>query len=161
MDAVIDPKLPVSQGMRTSDMVKSMVGLLSLGQSDFEAIEPFRNDRFFKEALGLSKVSSSAWMRQRLDAKGAELRDACSESSVRRCNAPKPITAHQGYVWCDIDTFGTPKNLLRDPIAALGGARSLALYLPESTVPRFRARRRSPFLPWGQQARSIAHGAPS
>lgn len=74
VDAVIDPRLPVSQGMRTSDMVKSMVGLLSLGKSDFEAIEPFRTDRFFKEALGLSKVPSSVWMRQRLDAKGAELR---------------------------------------------------------------------------------------
>ena len=40
--------LPVSQGMRTSDVVKSMVGLLSLGKSDFEAIEPFREDRFLQ-----------------------------------------------------------------------------------------------------------------
>ncbi|MBD3817250.1 MAG: IS1380 family transposase, partial [Halothiobacillus sp.] len=52
VDAVIDPRLPVSQGMKTSDMVKAMTGLLSLGKSDFEAIEPFRHDRFFKEALG-------------------------------------------------------------------------------------------------------------
>lgn len=56
VDAVIDPRLPVSQGMRTSDVVKSMVGLLSLCKSDFEAIEPFRTACFFKEALGLSKV---------------------------------------------------------------------------------------------------------
>ena len=56
VEAVIDPRLPVSQGMRTSDLVKSVVGLLSLGKSDFEAIEPFRGDRFFKEALGLAKV---------------------------------------------------------------------------------------------------------
>lgn len=106
VDAVIDPKLPVSQGMRTSDLVKSMVGLLSLGKSDFEAIEPFRQDRFFKEALGLSKVPGSVWMRQRLDAKGADLRDACSELSVRLLQRTEaPITAHQGYVCCDIDTF--------------------------------------------------------
>lgn len=59
VDAVIDPRIPVSQGMRTSDVVKSMVGLLSLGKSDFEAIEPFRQDRFFKQALGLSKIPSS------------------------------------------------------------------------------------------------------
>jgi hypothetical protein len=58
VDAVIDPILPVSQGMRTSDIVKATVGLLSLGKSDFEAIEPFRGDRFFREALGLSKVPS-------------------------------------------------------------------------------------------------------
>jgi len=69
VDRVIDPRLPVSQGMKTSDLVKAMVGLLSLGKSDFEAIEPFRTDRFFKkEVLGLSKAPSSAWMRQRLDA---------------------------------------------------------------------------------------------
>ena len=42
VEAVIDPKIPVSQGMRTSDIVKSVVGLLSLGKSDFEAIEAFR-----------------------------------------------------------------------------------------------------------------------
>ncbi len=58
VEAVIDPKLPVSQGMRTADIVKSVVGLSSLGKSDFEAIEPFREDRFFKEALALSKVPS-------------------------------------------------------------------------------------------------------
>jgi hypothetical protein len=28
--------------MKTSDLVKAMVGLLALGKSDFEAIEPFR-----------------------------------------------------------------------------------------------------------------------
>jgi hypothetical protein len=46
-----------------------MVGLLSLGKSDpstllrtgFEAIEPFRKDRFFKQALGLSKIPGSVW----------------------------------------------------------------------------------------------------
>ena len=54
VDAVIDLMILVSQSMRTSDLVKSLVGLLGLGKSDFEAIEPFRQDRFFKQALGLS-----------------------------------------------------------------------------------------------------------
>ena len=106
VEAVIDPRLPVSQGMRTSDIVKSMVGLLSLGKSDFEAIEPFRGDRFFKEALNLSKVASSVWIRQRRDAHGAELRELTDELSLRLIERTEaPITAHQGYVCCDIDTF--------------------------------------------------------
>jgi hypothetical protein len=42
VEAVIDPKLPVLPWMKTSDLVKVMVGLLALGKSDFEAIEPFR-----------------------------------------------------------------------------------------------------------------------
>ena len=46
VEAVIDRRIPVSRGMRPSDIVKSAAGLLSLGKSDFEAIEPFRKDRF-------------------------------------------------------------------------------------------------------------------
>lgn len=106
VEAVIDPKLPVSQGMRTSDIVKSVVGLLSLGKSDFEAIEPFREDRFFKEALGLSKVPGSVWLRQRLNAKAGTLRDLADELSLRLLERTEaPITAHKGYVCVDIDTF--------------------------------------------------------
>jgi len=106
VDAVIDPRLPVSQGMKTSDVVKAVVGLLSLGKSDFEAIEPFRTDRFFKEALGLSKVPSSAWMRQRLDAKASELRELTDELSVRLLERTEaPITPYKGFVRFEIDTF--------------------------------------------------------
>jgi|GEM_PF-4998435 len=42
--------------MKTSDIAKSMTALLCLGKIDFKAIEPFRNDRYFKKALNLSKV---------------------------------------------------------------------------------------------------------
>jgi hypothetical protein len=51
VNAVIDPRIPVSQGIRTSDLVKSLVGLLSLGKSDFEAIEPFRQHQGVKSCL--------------------------------------------------------------------------------------------------------------
>jgi hypothetical protein len=105
VDRVIDPRLPVSQGMKTSDLVKA-IGALSLGRSNFKAIEPFRTDRFFKEALGLSKVPSSAWMRQRLDAKASELRALTDELSVRLLECTKaPITPYKGDVRFKIDTF--------------------------------------------------------
>ena len=41
VDLIMDRAVPVSQGMVTSDLVKSVVALLSLGKSDFEAITPF------------------------------------------------------------------------------------------------------------------------
>ncbi len=64
------------------------------------------SDRFFKEALGLSKVPSSAWMRQRLDAKASELREMTDEPSVRLLERTEaPITPHQGFVRFEIDTF--------------------------------------------------------
>ena len=135
VDAVIDPRLPVSQGMRTSDVVKSMVGLLSLGKSDFEAIEPFRDDRFFKEALSLSKVPGSVWIRQRLDARGAELRELTDELSLRLLERTEaPITAHWGYVCCDIDTFvmdnsHTQKEDVSRTYQGVDGYTPIAAYL--------------------------------
>lgn len=81
--AVVGAKIPVSQGMRISDIVKNMVGLLSLGKSDFEAIEPFREDRFFKEALNLSKIPGSVWLRQCLDTKTGAICDLTDELTLR------------------------------------------------------------------------------
>ena len=135
VEAVIDPKLPVSQGMKTSDLVKAMVGLLALGKSDFEAIEPFRHDRFFKEALGITKVPSSVWMRQRCDAKGAKLRELTDELTLRLLERTQaPITAYQGYVCADLDTFvmdnsDTKKEAVSRTYQGVDGYSPIALYL--------------------------------
>ena len=72
VDLVIDPRLPVSQGMKTSDLVKSLVGLLSLGKSDLEAIEVYRADRFFKESEPLESA------KQRVDAAAARRQGRCA-----------------------------------------------------------------------------------
>lgn len=51
-----------------SDILKSYIGLLGLGQSDYEQIEPFRGDELvFKLPLGLEAVPSSTTLRQRLN----------------------------------------------------------------------------------------------
>jgi len=50
------------------DVMKSYLGLLCQGKSDFDHIEPFRNDSVFKTCLSLQKVPSSPTLRQRLDA---------------------------------------------------------------------------------------------
>ncbi len=50
-----------------------MVGLLSIGKSDFKAFELFREDRFFKKALVVCKVPGSVWLQQRLDRDNASL----------------------------------------------------------------------------------------
>jgi hypothetical protein len=135
LDAVIDPKLPVSHGMRTSDVVKAMVGLLSLGKSDFEAIEPFRQDRFFKDALGLSKVPGSVWIRQRLDTRAGELRELTDELSLRLLERTEaPITAHGGFTCLDLDTFvmnndGTKKEAVGRTYQGIDGYTPIAAYL--------------------------------
>src|SRR5881409_4056734 len=49
----IDRALPVRTGVHTSDICRAYLGLLVQGKSDFDAIENFRSDAFFKQALGI------------------------------------------------------------------------------------------------------------
>ena len=62
------PKAKQEPEISHSDILKSYIGLLGLGQSDYEAIEPFRGDELvFKLPLGLGAVPSSATLRQRMN----------------------------------------------------------------------------------------------
>jgi hypothetical protein len=54
-----------------SDVMKSYLGLLCQGKSDFDHIEPFRRDDVYPICLQLKKVPSSPTLRQRLDAAAA------------------------------------------------------------------------------------------
>jgi len=54
-----------------ADVVLSYIGLLCQGKSDFDHIEPLRDDFFFRQAMMLKTgVPSSATLRQRLDMGG-------------------------------------------------------------------------------------------
>lgn len=74
----LDLRLPKRGKIKMTDLVKCYLGLLTLGKSDpsarlrtsFEAIDAFRQDRFFQEALGIGQVPGSVWLRQQLEARG-------------------------------------------------------------------------------------------
>ncbi len=101
----------------------------------FEAIEPFREDRFFKEILGLSKIPGSVWLRQRLNVKGAAIRDLADELTRRLLERTEaPITPHKGFVCVDIDTFvmdhsGTQKEAVSRTCQGIDGYTPIAAYL--------------------------------
>ena len=65
---------PVSNGIGLDDIVRSYVGLLTLGQSDFEAIANRRKDDSFRHCLGIGRVPSAETFRQRLDEAAKGLR---------------------------------------------------------------------------------------
>ena len=93
----LDLRLPKRGKIRLSDLVKSYVGLLTLGESNFEAIEGFRRDRFFQEALGIGQMPGSVWLRQQLETQAAVLRehtDAWSVRLLRRAEAPITRVRH-------------------------------------------------------------------
>jgi len=76
--------LPVtkgSNGIGLDDILRSYLGLLTLGQSDYEAVTNRREDDYFKKSLGIQKVPSAETLRQRFDELAKPLRhlaDACS-----------------------------------------------------------------------------------
>ena len=66
VNRVITPSQKGEPKIEHADIVISYMGLLAQGKSDFEAIEEFRADDFFKLALDIEQVPSSSTLRQRL-----------------------------------------------------------------------------------------------
>lgn len=96
-----------SNGIDLDDIVRSYVGLLTLGQSDFEAITNRRKDDYFRESLGIGKVPSAETLRQRLDEVATGLRPIADECSVEFLkNVQVAITPlDTGHVALDCDVF--------------------------------------------------------
>ena len=64
LDAVALPERRCPE-ISHGEVATVMIGLMCLGKPDFDAIEPFRDDPFFSQSLGLRFVPSSPNLRQR------------------------------------------------------------------------------------------------
>jgi hypothetical protein len=97
-----------SGGIGLDDILRSYVGLLTLGQSDFEAISNRREDDHFSQSLGISRVPSAETLRQRLDDVAPTFRsvaDVCSVGFLKKTRVT--ISAlDTGHVPLDCDVFG-------------------------------------------------------
>ena len=100
---------PVSPGgIGMDDILRSYVGLLSIGQSDFEAVTNRREDEYFRQALGINRVPSTETLRQRLDEAAPDLialADAGSVEFLKKARVTiTPLKT--GHVPLDCDVFG-------------------------------------------------------
>ena len=140
VNALIDPKFAVRSGVANSEILKSYLALLCLGKSDFDAIESFRDNAFFKRALGLGTVPSSPTLRQRMDAHAAswfELAPQMNQLLLGSRINGQPIDFGAlacGYTPVDLDTFamdngGTQKELVGRTYAGVDGYCPFAVYL--------------------------------
>jgi hypothetical protein len=134
--ARLDAALPIKGGVVNADIVRSYLGLLVQGKSDFEAIEGFRGDAFFKQALGISLLPSSPTLRQRMDARAAELFDFMPVMTEALLAGQRPDygVLSCGWVPLDVDTFamdngGTAKEGVGRTYAGVDGFCPLAVYL--------------------------------
>jgi len=136
----VDKLFPVRSGTPNSDILKCFIALLTLGKTDFEAIENFRGDTFFKRALNLIRIPSSATLRQRLDAFASdwfELIPQLNQKLLSTRIGGKLIDfgiLPCGYIPIDIDTFSmdngqTRKEAVGRTYAGNDGFCPLAAYL--------------------------------
>jgi hypothetical protein len=132
----IDQALPLKTGVTNSDILRSYVGLLVQGKSDFDAIENFRGDAFFKQALGIKLLPSSPTLRQRMDARASDLFDFMPRLIETLLASARPDygVLPCGWLPLDIDTFAmdngdTAKEGVGRTYAGVDGYCPLAAYL--------------------------------
>lgn len=90
--------------IKNGDVALSYTGLLCQGKNDFESIEPFRQDKFFKLALGIEKVPSSPTLRQRMDIASSWKNIILEESALLlRKTGAKITPCYKDYIALDID----------------------------------------------------------
>jgi hypothetical protein len=132
----IDAALPIKAGVANSDIVRSYLGLLVQGKSDFDAIENFRGDTFYKQALGIGLLPSSPTLRQRLNARATELFEyvpAMIEALLIE-QRPDYGVLPCGWLPLDVDTFAmdnsqTSKEGVGRTYAGVDGFCPLAAYV--------------------------------
>ena len=134
-----DAALPVRSGVSNADSCRAYLGLLVQGKSDFDAVENFRGDALFKQALGIELLASSPTLRQRLDAKAGEMFDFVPPmiESLLRSQRPDYGVLPCGWLALDVDTFamdngGTSKERVGRTYAGVDGYCPLAAYLGSS-----------------------------
>ncbi len=103
----LDAAPPVRCGVSNSDIVRAYLGLLVQGKNDFDAIEGYRGDKFFMEALGIGLLASSPTLRQRLDAQATALFEHIPGINERLLGSQRPDygVLACGWVPLDVDTF--------------------------------------------------------
>ena len=104
LDAAVLPE-HLSPEISHGEVITATIGLICLGKPDFEAIEPFRNDPFFAQSLGLDSVPSSPTLRQRLDSTKGIFNGTILEESARIVGqlALAITPCHSNLVAVDID----------------------------------------------------------
>ena len=124
--------------IKHGDVVAAAIGLLCLGKSDFNDIEMFCDDEFFRQSLGLRQIPSEPTLRQRLDA----MHDICGpilreESAwMVRKHARKPTPCHGEWVALDVDVSpfdnsGTKKEGVSWTYKKVDGLAPIFAYLGE------------------------------
>ena len=134
---VIDRKMDKKGNIIShTDLLRSYLGLLCLGKSDYEAISGMRDDDYFKHSLGITNIPSAERLRQRLDQEAETYLDIANTCSVAMLkNGKVQLTAlDTGHIPLDVDVFpmdnsGTKKENISYTYKGYVGYAPIAAYL--------------------------------
>lgn len=96
-----------TNGIGLDDILRSYLGMLSLGQTDYEAVANKKNDDYFRHSLGITKVPSAETLRQRFDELSEKLLPLVDASSTEFLKNSKVLLTplETGHVPLDCDVF--------------------------------------------------------
>lgn len=99
--------LPKTNGIAHIDVLRSYLGLLCTGKSDYEAVTSKKEDDFFQSSLGIKQVPSAETLRQRLDDMAQDVLTVIQSCAVEFLkNAKAMITPlDTGHIPLDADVF--------------------------------------------------------
>jgi hypothetical protein len=99
--------IPKRHGIANMDLVRTYMGQMLTGKSDFEVVDLSRNDPFFKEAMGIKQSPSASRLRQRFDEDAKALIPLMDEANIeflKSVDAPvSPLWT--GHIPLDMDVF--------------------------------------------------------
>lgn len=128
--------VPSDDVISHGDVIKSYCGILAQAKSDFVAVEQYRGDDFFREALGNNHVSSEGTMRQRMDEHASSFLPVVSWASIEFLeNTKAPLTPlATGHISLDVDGFvmdnsGSKKEKVAPTYRKVDGYLALPAYL--------------------------------
>jgi len=129
--------IPDTKDIKNADVVRSYIGLLSLGKSDYEAVADMKEDFYFKQALGIKEnVPSPETLRQRLDETATTFQpivsSVCTEFISNAKGKISPLTT--GHIAVDMDVFcmdnsGTKKEGATYTYHGYDGYAPIAAYM--------------------------------
>ncbi|MEM4247691.1 MAG: IS1380 family transposase [Candidatus Nanoarchaeia archaeon] len=88
------------------DVLRSYLGLLLMGRTNFEDIELYRNDGIFRILLDIKKVPSAATLRQRFDAARGAFDDELKRYHIavlKQCRPSRIVVGSGKYMPIDLD----------------------------------------------------------
>ena len=86
-------KIKKRHGIANIDLIRTYSGLLAQGKSDFDAVDNYRHDDWFKRSMGIKQMPSSSRLRQRFNEDATRLIPLIEDSLTEvLLNFKAPVT---------------------------------------------------------------------